>query len=101
MPRMWLLLLLLGAGAAQAQVPVCIPQREGMTACFDGRLCRCRFEPGGELTARPDAHRWDCGPLRPDCRPPEAAHPPPWPQHIPPPSLFLQPPAVPPARKPS
>ena len=89
MARMWLLLLLLAGGTAQAQVPVCIPQREGMTACFDGRLCRCRFERGGELTGRPDAHRWDCGPLRPDCRAPDAAHPPPWPQHIPPPSLFL------------
>jgi hypothetical protein len=104
---MWWIFLLLAVGAAQApgaaqaQVPVCIPQREGMTACFDGRLCRCRFEPGGALSARPDGHRWDCGALRPDCRTPEAAHPLPWPQHIPPPSLFLQPSAIPPPRKPS
>jgi hypothetical protein len=66
-----LLLLLMLAGPAAAQVPVCNGLREGMTACFDGRLCRCRFEQAGIMTERPDGHRWDCGALRPDCRPNE------------------------------
>ena len=70
-------LLLLLAGPAAAQVPICNALREGMTACFDGRLCRCRFVAGGQLTGRADAHRWDCGALRPDCRPGEAITP--WP----------------------
>lgn len=78
--RVLLLLLLLSAPAA-AQVPVCNDLREGMTACFDGRLCRCRFEPGGQLTGRPDAHRWDCGALRPDCRPNDPQTP--WPNIVP------------------
>jgi len=90
-----ILLLLLMVPPAAAQVPVCNPQREGMTACFDGRLCRCRFEMGGILTGRPDAHRWDCGALRPDCRPAPATLPqpdaPPWPQFIPPPQIFIDP----------
>jgi len=90
-----ILLLLLMVLPAAAQVPICNPQREGMTACFDGRLCRCRFEPGGILTGRPDAHRWDCGALRPDCRPAPATLPqpdaPPWPQFIPPPQIFIDP----------
>ncbi|WP_027283844.1 hypothetical protein [Rubritepida flocculans] len=95
-------LLLLLAAPAAAQVPICNALREGMTACFDGRLCVCRFQPGGQLTARPDGHRWDCGPLRPDCRPPpatlDAPHKPPWPQFIPPPQLWLEPPRPPPER---
>lgn len=94
-----LIFLLLLMVPATAQVPVCNPQREGMTACFDGRLCRCRFEPGGQLTARPDGHRWDCGALRPDCRPAAATLPqgdvPPWPQYVPPPQLWLEPRGVP------
>lgn len=87
------LLLLLGMPAA-AQVPVCSAPREGMTACFDGRLCVCRFERGGTLTGRPDGYRWDCGALRPDCPPASPVAPqwaPPWPNHIPPPNLFLDP----------
>ena len=90
-----ILLLLLMVSPAAAQVPICNPQREGMTACFDGRLCRCHFEPGGILTGRPDAHRWDCGALRPDCRPAPATLPqpdaPPWPQYIPPPQIWIDP----------
>ena len=65
---MWLFLLLLGALPAHAQ-PACGPAREGQLACMAGRLCQCRYETGGTLTGRPSAHRWDCGPLRPDCRP--------------------------------
>lgn len=81
----WLFLLLL-AGPALAQVPLCIPEREGMTACFDGRLCRCRFDPGGQLTGRPADHRWDCGALRPPCPAPEPA---PAQPILPPPQLLL------------
>ncbi|MDB5415580.1 MAG: hypothetical protein JWR10_3915 [Rubritepida sp.] len=84
-----LFFLLLLAMPATAQVPVCIPQREGMTACFDGRLCRCRFEPAGQLTGRPADHRWDCSALRPDCRPAEPATP--WPQHVPADQLWQSP----------
>jgi hypothetical protein len=76
-----LLLLLILAGPALAQVPVCNGLREGMTACFDGRLCRCRFEQAGLMTGRPDGHRWDCGALRPDCRPNEPITP--WPNIVP------------------
>ena len=38
-----------------------------MLACFGTRLCVCRYDPGGSLSARPPDYRWDCGPLRPDC----------------------------------
>jgi len=90
-----LLLLLVIAFPAAAQVPICNAEREGMTACLDGRLCRCRFEPGGQLTGRPDGYRWDCGALRPDCRPAPATLPrldaPPWPQYIPPPQIWINP----------
>ncbi len=82
----WLLLLLLAAPAS-AQVPLCIPEREGMLHCFESRLCRCRFDPGGQLAGRPPGHRWDCGPLRPDCRAPDP--PPPATPWLPPPQLFL------------
>ncbi len=83
----WLPLLLLLAWPAAAQVPLCIPEREGMLACFEDRLCRCRFDSGGQLSGRPAGHRWDCGPLRPDCRSPEPQRqPPPW---LPPPQLLL------------
>jgi hypothetical protein len=90
-------LMLAAAAQAQPPVPMCIPQREGMVACFEGRLCLCRFQPGGQLTGRPDGHRWDCGPLRPDCRPPGATldpgpyAQPPWPPGLPPPQIFLSP----------
>ncbi len=91
--------LVIAAGVAPAQtpVPLCLPQREGMVACFEGRLCLCRFQPGGQLAGRPDGHRWDCGPLRPDCRPPGAAldpgphAQPPWPSWLPLPQIFLSP----------
>ncbi|RAI58266.1 hypothetical protein [Roseicella frigidaeris] len=67
-----LLPLLLAARAAPAQAPdgsppACDAGREGMTACFGERLCRCRHEPGGSLAGRPPGHRWDCGVLRPAC----------------------------------
>ena len=76
-----LFLLLLCLSPAAAQVPICQALREGMTACFDGRLCRCRLEPGGVLTGRPEGYRWDCGALRPDCRPREPITP--WPDIVP------------------
>jgi hypothetical protein len=88
-------LLLLLAAPAAAQVPVCSAPREGMTACFDGRLCACRFERGGTLTGRPDGYRWDCGALRPDCAPTSPVAPswtPPWPNYLPPPNVFVEPP---------
>nr|WP_314072732.1 hypothetical protein [uncultured Roseococcus sp.] len=75
------LLLLMLAGPAMAQVPICNALREGMTACFDGRLCRCRFEEPGLLTGGRQGHRWDCGVLRPDCRPSEPGTP--WPDIVP------------------
>lgn len=90
--RRAVLALLLLAAPAQAQ-PACVPGREGVTACLDGRLCLCRFERGGQLTGRPDGFRWDCGALRPDCRPPEGATVSPWPM----PSLLLD---VPPNHSP-
>jgi hypothetical protein len=66
--RIVLLACLFSAGAAaQPPSPVCRPEREGMLACFGTRLCECRYDPGGSLTARPGGYRWDCGPLRPDC----------------------------------
>ncbi|WP_421988927.1 hypothetical protein [Roseococcus sp.] len=76
-----ILILLMLVAPACAQVPVCNGLREGMTACFDGRLCRCRFEQSGTMTGRPDAHRWDCGALRPDCHPGEPQTP--WPHIVP------------------
>lgn len=61
-------LLLLAALPATAQTPpACTAGREGMTACHAEKLCECRWEPGGSLTGRPAAHRWDCGVLRPAC----------------------------------
>jgi hypothetical protein len=89
------LLLLALPAAAQAPLPVCIPQREGMTHCFDNRLCVCRYERGGQLTGRSDGHRWDCGALRPDCRVPPAELPGQsfgaWPPQLPPPQILLDP----------
>jgi hypothetical protein len=85
---MRLLLLLLGllcvAPAAQAQEPPgCVAEREGMTACFGEKLCLCRFAPGGQLTARPAGHRWDCGVLRPSCGIAPAGPPPAMPHYLP------------------
>ena len=63
-----LLLLLPGTGLSQPNpVPMCLEQREGMTFCFETKLCLCRFDPGGSLTARPAGYRWDCGVMRPSC----------------------------------
>lgn len=87
-----LLLLLLAAGPAAGQedprFPACTAAREGVTACLDGKLCLCRYQPGGSLTGRQSGLRWDCGALRPSCGPPPVepgALPPPLPP------LFLQP----------
>ena len=61
-------LLLLAAWPALAQTPpACTAGREGMTACLAEKLFECRWQPGGSLTGRPAAHRWDCGVLRPAC----------------------------------
>lgn len=75
------LLLWAAPGWAQEDPPACTPAREGMVACFAERSCVCRFVPGGQLTVRPAAHRWDCGILRPSCGvapagPPPSAVPP-------------------------
>lgn len=45
----------------------CTAAIEGAVACMSGKLCLCRFDPGGELTGRPPRHRWDCGINRPSC----------------------------------
>ena len=61
---------MLSPAAAMAQptpVPMCLEQREGMTFCFETKLCLCRYEAGGTLTGRPAGYRWDCGALRPAC----------------------------------
>lgn len=71
-----LLLLLVGGPAWGQAVPVCIPAREGMIACFGDRLCACRWQPGGTLTGRPAGYRWDCGVLRPACGVAPAGPPP-------------------------
>jgi hypothetical protein len=84
--RLLLLLgLLLAAPAARAQEPLpgCGAEREGMTACFGEKLCLCRFVPGGQLTARPAGHRWDCGALRPGCGVAPAGPPPVVPDYLP------------------
>ena len=62
-----LLLLLAALPASTQSPPACTAGREGMTACLAEKLCECRWEPGGSLTGRPAAHRWDCGVLRPAC----------------------------------
>jgi hypothetical protein len=56
--------------------PACAPAREGMVACIGEKLCECRWQPGGSLTGRPAAHRWDCGVLRPACGVTPAGPPP-------------------------
>jgi hypothetical protein len=61
------LLLPAPALAQPTPVPMCLEQREGMTFCFESKLCLCRFDAGGTLTGRPSGYRWDCGVLRPSC----------------------------------
>jgi hypothetical protein len=80
-----------GEGAA-APPPACTAAIEGAVACMAGRLCRCRFQPAGTLTARPSGFRWDCGTLRPGCGAPAAGYP--VPPVLPP---ILLPPIPPPA----
>ena len=62
-----LLPLLLVAPARAQEPPACNAGREGLEVCIAGKLCRCHYEAGGSLTARPGGVRWDCGILRPDC----------------------------------
>lgn len=63
---------LLAPAAVHAQAaPACAPASEGMTACFAGRDCLCRFEPARKALGRPAGFRWDCGILRPRCPTPE------------------------------
>jgi hypothetical protein len=59
--------LLLATAAAAQDPPSCVSQREGMLACFAGKACECRYDPGGSLSGRPAGFRWDCGALRPSC----------------------------------
>lgn len=61
------LLLLLSPRAEAQEPPACTEAQEGVTAGLAGKLCVCRFQPGGTLTGRPAGHRWDCGALRPAC----------------------------------
>ena len=57
----------LHTGNAGASPPRCTPAQEGAVACLDGKLCECRYEPGGTLTGRRAGTRWNCGALRPAC----------------------------------
>lgn len=86
-----LTLLPLPATPQPAAVPMCQEQREGMTFCFETRLCLCRFDAGGSLTGRPPGFRWDCGVLRPSCGvvPPDVGAPAQTPVIVQP---FIQPP---------
>jgi hypothetical protein len=71
-----LLVLLVPAAPRAQQAPLtCLPGREGVVQCMDGKLCECRFEQGGSMTGRPDGWRWDCGALRPECHLPPATAP--------------------------
>lgn len=63
----FLALLLFTSPALAQPPPACGPRQEGSVACFADKLCECRWDPGGSLTGRPAAHRWDCGVLRPGC----------------------------------
>ncbi len=60
------------APAAASDPGACTPQREGMTACFANKLCRCGFAPPDKGRGLPARWRWDCGILRPACRLPPA-----------------------------
>lgn len=96
--RLVLVLLMLFAfwGSARAQEPpACDSGREGVAACLAGRLCLCRFVPGGSMTGRPDRHAWDCGLLRPACG--AGLVPPSLPSQAPrlPPLIFPAPPQKP------
>jgi hypothetical protein len=84
------------AGTTAAQ-PRCTPAREGEVACFEGKLCECRHDPGGILTGRRAGTRWDCGALRSSCNAPapaEAGQPPAAERALPP---QIYPPPYPPA----
>ncbi len=66
--------------AAAEPTPRCAPSREGEVACLAGKLCECRYDPGGSITGRPPGMRWNCGALRPACGaalepPPETGQP--------------------------
>ncbi|WP_439597954.1 hypothetical protein [Falsiroseomonas sp.] len=78
-PILLLLLALLASPPLRAEEsPACTEAREGIAACIAGKLCTCRFIPGGSMTGRPDRIGWDCGILRPACGPglvPPAATP--------------------------
>ena len=94
---LFLILLLAASGARAETAPRCTPVAEGQVACIAGKLCACRFHPGGSLTGRPAGTRWDCGTLRPACGPaaPEAGQPAdrtPPPPAFPPPYLSPAPP---------
>lgn len=62
-----LIISFLASGAAASELPRCGPPQEGAVACLDGKLCECRFDPGGSLSGRPAGIRWNCGALRPAC----------------------------------
>ena len=89
--RLALLLLLSGPAAAQP-VPACMSARVGTVACLAGRLCECRYDPGGSMTGMPGGYRWNCSLLRPPCgealAPPGVAPPPPLPVM---PQILLEP----------
>jgi hypothetical protein len=100
-------LLFVSAAPAAAQdpppVPMCLPQREGMVACFADKLCLCRFDSGGTLSGRPSpGYRWDCGALRPRCGvvPPDTGSVGIAPQPLLPPSVLVQPTLPPPGPPP-
>ncbi len=87
MRRLSLLLLILAQAAmAQEAPPACTQLRDGATACLSGKLCRCGYQRGGMITARPDGWSWDCGVLRPSCGAPAAEPLPPAPM----PQLYME-----------
>ncbi|MEQ8967956.1 MAG: hypothetical protein RID91_19220 [Azospirillaceae bacterium] len=59
------------AGQTGSEPPyACREDRAGVVQCIAGKLCECRFERGGSLSASPSSGwRWDCGILRPSCGP--------------------------------
>lgn len=63
------LLTLVLAMAGRAQAQACTADSIGMVACMAGKLCACRADRGGGVTALPAGARWDCGVLRPGCGP--------------------------------